>query len=238
LRNGGDQPCALTVRFLSSARPYSWGGEDQVHLPLSASVLENWSAIQGRENNPYQECDQFAGHPSENSQPIVCHYLEPEESEAGVRDSRGPLLIPCIDLYHPDRRGGLAKHLIRFMKELRQLVRSFGKEKAIFTSDCGFTSFVQWADGDAADHESMWRELYREPPVRYSSALGGKPWLPCLCRPMGFWGYQVDLAKKTGAGVSLSNGWMEYAGLSRLIPAARERILKDLAELRGLRAKV
>jgi hypothetical protein len=52
---------------------------------------------------------------------------------------------------------------------------------------------------------------------------------------MGFWEHQVDLARKTGAGVSLSNGWMEYAGLSRLIPATRERILKDLAELSKLR---
>jgi len=496
LRNGGDRPCALVVHFLSSARPYSWGAEDRVYLPLSAAVLEKWSALQGTDGNPYQECDQFAGHPGENSQPIVCHYLEPEESDADVKESRGPLLIPCIDVshpdvawhlaffveserpwriasfgtpqgecgwslgtrlklapreeatlrcyvllhsgnveqawrayddlahaeefsrigwpgevlvhyydflgpgsrpgkrgtgyeedlplfrtfhvglatqhgyypgygdfihpdrkrwtampsdiggpvemthdilkdriratrqqgakasiyihqiafddaspaasrlmdtvmidqqgkpmemywkgpdvagrlwmmsmaapewrnhllqqvqwimelldpdsitidesyfcvgydYHPDRKGGLSKHLIAFMKELRRLVRSYGKEKAVFTSDCSFTSFVQWADGDAADHESMWRELYRKPPVRYLSALGNKPWLPCLWRPMGFWEYQVDLARKIGAGVSLSNGWMEYAGLSRLIPATRERILKDLAELRRLRA--
>lgn len=496
LRNDADRPCALAARFLSSARPYSWGAEDRVYLPLSASVLEKWSALSGTDGNPYQECDQFAGHPTENSQPIVCHYLEPEESDAGVNESRGPLLIPCVDVYHPDvawhlgffaeserpwriasfgtpqgecgwslgtrlkltaheeaglrcfllvhsgnvesawrayhdlahaeefsrigwpkavlvhyydflgpgarpgrrgtgydedvplfptfhvglatqhgyypgygdfinpdrkrwfampsdiggpvemthdilkdriratrqqgakasiyihqiafddaspaapklmdtvmidregkpmemywkgpdvagrlwmmsmaapqwrnhllqqvqwimelldpdsitidesyfcvgydyhpdRKGGLSKHLIAFMKELRRLVRSFGGDKAIFTSDCGFTSFVQWADGDAADHESMWRELYRKPPVRYLSALGDKPWLPCLWRPMGFWEYQVDLAKKTGAGVSLSSGWMEYAGLSRLIPATRERILKDLEELRQLRA--
>jgi hypothetical protein len=496
LRNDGDRLCALTAGFSSSARPYSWGGEDRVLLPLSAAVLENWSAIQGMDNDPYQECDQFAGHASENSQPIVCHYLEPEESDAGVHETRGPLLIPCIDLshpdvawhlaffadserpwriasfgtpqgecgwsfstrlrlapreettlrcfllihsgkvqsawrayhelahtegfppiawprdvlvhyydflgpgskpgkrgtgydedlplfrtfhvglatqhgyypgygdfihpdrkqwlampsdiggpvemtheilkariratrqqgakasiyihqiafddaspaasklmdtvmisregkpmqmywkgpdvagrlwmmsvaapqwrqhllqqvqwimelldpdsitidesyfcvgydYHPDRRDGLSKHLIAFMKDLRRLVRNYGSEKAIFTSDCGFTSFVQWADGDASDHESMWHELYRKPPVRYCSALGDKPWLPCLWRPMGFWPYQVDLARKVGAGVSLSNGWMEYAGLSRLMPAARERILSDLEELRQLRA--
>jgi len=35
-----------------------------------------------------------------------------------------------------------------------------------------------------------------------------------------------------GAGVSLSNGWMEHAGLSCLSPSTRERILKDWAELR------
>ncbi len=496
LRNSGDQSCSVMVRINSSARPYSWGAEDRVHLPLSANVLEKWDSLQGIQNNPYQECDQFAGHPAENSQAILCHYLEPEESDAGVRESRGPLLIPCIDVYHPDvewrlaffaeserpwriasfgtpqgecgwsfgtrvkmapraettlrcfllihsgnvetawqafhelahheefstlawprdvlvhyydflgpgrkpgkrgtgydedlplfrtfqvgmatqhgyypgygdfihpdrkrwlampsdidgpvemsheilkariqatrqkgakasiyihqiafddaspaapklmdaimldqegkrmemywkgpdvagrlwqmsmaapewrkhllqqvqwilelldpdaitidesyfcvgydnhpdRKGGLSKHLIQFMKELRRLVRGYGKEKAIFTSDCGFTSFVLWADGDAADHESMWRELYRKTPVRYLSALGAKPWLPCLWRPMGFWEYQVDLARKIGAGVSLSNGWMEYAGLSRLIPAVRERILQDLTDLRERRS--
>jgi hypothetical protein len=132
LRNHADQPCGLTARFNSSARPYSWGGEDRVHLPLSASVLEKWNSVQGLENNPYQECDQFAGHPSENNASILCHYLEPEESDVGVRDTRGPLLIPCIDLYHPE----VAWRLAFFAESERPWrIASFGTPQG----ECGWS---------------------------------------------------------------------------------------------------
>ena len=36
----------------------------------------------------------------------------------------------------PDRAGPLSPHAIRFFQEMRALVRSFGEDKAFFTSDC------------------------------------------------------------------------------------------------------
>jgi Domain of unknown function (DUF6259) len=127
---------------------------------------------------------------------------------------------------------GMSKYMIRFQQQLRRLVRSFGNDRALFTSDCGWTSFVLWSDGDSGDHENIWREGYRKAPVRYLAALGDRRWLPCLWRRVEWWDFQMDLARKTGAGVSLSNGWIEYSGLTALTPATRAKLLTDIEELR------
>jgi hypothetical protein len=134
--------------------------------------------------------------------------------------------------YRSGKPDGLSKYMIPFQLEVHRLIRSYGKDKALLTSDCSYTSFVLWSDGEAGDHENLWRMEYRKPPVRYLAALGDKRWLPCLWRPVEWWEYQMDLARKTGAGVALSNGWMEYAGLTAQPPAIRARLLADIKQLR------
>ncbi len=131
---------------------------------------------------------------------------------------------------------GMSRYMIPFQKQLRRLVRSFGNDKALFTSDCGWTSFVLWADGDSGDHENIWREGYRKAPVRYLAALGDHRWLPCLWRGVEWWDFQMDLARKTGAGVSLTNGWIEYSGLTALTPPTRAKLLDGIRELKKWRA--
>jgi len=74
-------------------------------------------------------------------------------------------------------------------------------------------------------------ELYRKTPVRYLAALGGRRWLPCAWQFTGFWKDQMDLARKTGAGVGVSNGWIEYTGLHRLQPNQRARLTRDIRTL-------
>jgi hypothetical protein len=125
---------------------------------------------------------------------------------------------------------------IQFFKDLRALARSFGPDKAILTSDCGLSSFVLWADGEGGDHAYptlLGHEEYRREPVRYIAALGSKRWLPCAWLWQGLWKDQLDLARKTGAGIGVANGWLDYAGLAGLSPAARESYLDDLTNLRA-----
>jgi hypothetical protein len=136
--------------------------------------------------------------------------------------------------FHPGRRGPLSPHMMRFMRDLRALVHSFGKDRALLTSDCALASFVLWADGEGGDHaygSLLGHELYRKEPVRYLAALGGRRWLPCAWQFTGFWKDQMDLARKTGAGVGVSNGWIEYTGLHRLHPKLRARLTGDIRTL-------
>ncbi|MBN1394196.1 MAG: hypothetical protein JW959_04165 [Pirellulales bacterium] len=136
--------------------------------------------------------------------------------------------------YHPGRRGPLAGHTIALLKELRKLVRSFGGDRAILTSDCSLAGFVPWADGEAGDHayaSLLGDPLYRKTPVRYMAALGEKPWTPCAWNFRRFWTAQMDLACKVGSGVGVSNGWCEFTGLARLPDDAAEKIASDVASL-------
>jgi hypothetical protein len=41
----------------------------------------------------------------------------------------------------------------------------------------------------------------------------------------------LDLARKCGAGVGVSNGWLEYSGLAHLAPDVRKRMIADIAVL-------
>ncbi len=139
--------------------------------------------------------------------------------------------------FHPARRGPLSPHMIGFLGDLRALIRSFGKEKALLTSDCALASFVLWADGEGGDHaynSLLGNEFYRKPPVRYLAALGRRRWLPCAWQFTQFWEQQMDLARKTGAGVGVSNGWIEYTGLHRLHPNWRARLTADIGTLTKL----
>ena len=136
--------------------------------------------------------------------------------------------------HHPDRQGPLSPYSIQFFKDLRKLVHSYGEDKAILTSDCGGANMVMWADGDAGDHSYdrlLGNPLYRKEPIRYKAAIGDKPWIPCSWHFLKMWDKQMDLARKLGTAVGVSNGWIEFNGLKGLKPEDRERILKDINSL-------
>ncbi len=121
---------------------------------------------------------------------------------------------------------------IEFFRELRTIARSFGPDKAVLTSDCGLSSFVLWADGEAGDHgyaDLLGHCEYRREPVRYLAALGDKPWLPCAWQWQRFWSEQLDLLIKTGAGIGVANGWLDFAGLAGLPASARKIYIDDIA---------
>jgi len=136
--------------------------------------------------------------------------------------------------YHPGRRGATSAGAIEFYRKLRSLVRSFGRDKAFFTSDCSMSPFVLWADGESGDHaysSLLGHPLYTQEPVRYLAALGDKPWRPCAWKFQAEWEVQMKLARLVGAGVGVSNGWLEYTGLARLPADAKARLLAGINTL-------
>jgi hypothetical protein len=136
--------------------------------------------------------------------------------------------------HHPDRAGPMSAAAIDWQRKLRTLVRSYGDDRAVFTSDCSMSPFVLWADGDVGDHaypNLLGNPLYRQEPVRYLAALGDKPWRPCAWHFSQMWQHQMALARQVGAGVGVSNGWLEYTGLTRVPDATRNTILADIASL-------
>jgi hypothetical protein len=136
--------------------------------------------------------------------------------------------------YHPDHAGPTSGAAIDFYRRLRSLVRSFGTDKAVFTSDCSMAPFVLWADGECGDHaydSLLGHPLYRQEPVRYLAALGDKPWRPCAWHFQHAWEMQMKLARQVGAGVGVSNGWIEYTGLARLPAEVKTRMLRDIQSL-------
>ncbi|MBT9189516.1 hypothetical protein [Zobellia russellii] len=136
--------------------------------------------------------------------------------------------------HHPDRKGPLSTYSIPLFKEIRNLIRSFGEGKALITSDCGGSNIVMWADADGGDHsypKLLGNPLYREKPIRYKAALGQKPWVPCSWHFLKMWDEQIDLAKKTGSAIGVSNGWIEFNGLHGLDLETRGRLIKDINNL-------
>ncbi|WP_404307606.1 hypothetical protein [Neorhodopirellula lusitana] len=134
----------------------------------------------------------------------------------------------------PDRSGPLSPHAIEFFKEFHSLIRSFGDDKAIFTSDCSRSAFCLWADGDVGDHaygSSLGNPLYRQEPVRYLAALGDKAWRPCAWHFRHMWKHQMDLAHQVGSGIGVSNGWIEYTGLNHLPAEEKDRMIRDIESL-------
>lgn len=53
--------------------------------------------------------------------------------------------------HNPAHPGPISYSAISFYRKLRSLVRSFGADKAVFTSDCSMSEFVMWADGECDD---------------------------------------------------------------------------------------
>ena len=136
--------------------------------------------------------------------------------------------------HHPDRAGPMSGGAIDFYRKLRSLVRSFGTERAVFSSDCSMAPFVFWFDGECGDHAYeglLGRASYTRPPVRYLAALGDKPWRPCAWHSQRMWKEQMKLARQVGSGVGLSNGWMEYTGLANLPAKMRSAMLADIQQL-------
>ncbi len=135
---------------------------------------------------------------------------------------------------HPDRRGPLSKYAIDIFRQMRSLLRSFGPDKALLSSDCGMAAMVLWADGECGDHaytSLLGHQLYRQEPVRYLAALGTKPWRPCSWHFQKMWAMQMDLARKVGAGVGVSNGWLEYTGLHALPQQVKKNLIADIESL-------
>jgi hypothetical protein len=138
--------------------------------------------------------------------------------------------------YHPDRNGATSSHSIEFYKAIRSVIKSFGNDKAFFSSDCSMSPFVLWADGECGDHAYpglLGHPLYTQEPVRYLAALGNKPWRPCAWHFQHMWDNQVSLARQVGSGVGVSNGWIEYTGLTRLPDAIKGKITGDILSLSG-----
>ncbi|MBN1852958.1 MAG: hypothetical protein JW829_09550 [Pirellulales bacterium] len=136
--------------------------------------------------------------------------------------------------FHPDRRGPLSPGGIELMRKLREVVRSFGPDKALFASDCSMGNFCLWGDGEGGDHcydRLLGNTLYREPPVRYMAALGKKAWQPCAWLFKTLWPAQMDLARKTGAGVGVTNGWGDNLGLARLPDHRKQQMIRDIGTL-------
>jgi hypothetical protein len=138
--------------------------------------------------------------------------------------------------HHPQRQGPLSPGGIELIRRMRALVRSFGSNKAFLVSDCSISNTVMWADGEAGDHSYdslLGHPLYRQSPVRFLAALGGKPWRPCAWNFQKMWPQQMELARAVGVGVGVSNGWLEYTGLARLPVAIRRRMIRDIESLRN-----
>jgi hypothetical protein len=136
--------------------------------------------------------------------------------------------------YHKTHGGPLSAGGIELMRRLRATVRSFGADKALFASDCSMGNFCLWGDGEGGDHcydRLLGHELYRQPPIRYLAALGNKSWLPCAWLYKSLWPVRVDLARKVGAAVGVTNGWGDGFGLTRLPQDARAQTLSDIASL-------
>ena len=136
--------------------------------------------------------------------------------------------------YHKDHGGSLSLGGIELMRRLRAAVRGFGPDKALFASDCSMANFCLWGDGEGGDHcydRLLGHELYRQPPNRYRAALGRKAWLPCAWLYKSLWPAQVDLARKAGAAVGVTNGWGDSFGLTRLPADARAQMLRDIESL-------
>lgn len=132
--------------------------------------------------------------------------------------------------YHPARRGPLSPGGIELMRSLRSAVRSFGPDKALFASDCSMGNYCLWGDGEAGDHcydRLLGNPLYRQKPVRYMAALGDKAWHPCAWLFKSLWPVQMDLARKVGAGVGLTNGYGDNIGLARLPAGIKKLIIRN-----------
>ena len=136
--------------------------------------------------------------------------------------------------HHPAHAGPMSAAAIGWHRDLRDLARSYGEDKAVFASDCSMSPFVLWADGEVGDHAYpglLGSELYRQEPVRYLAALGEKPWRPCAWHFRDMWDDQMALARQVGSGVGVSNGWLEYTGLHGLPDAERRRLTADIETL-------
>lgn len=128
----------------------------------------------------------------------------------------------------------LSPHAIPFFKSISALVSAFGNEKAFLTSDCGMAPFVQWAHGEGGDH--LYPSLaahphYRETPVTFRAALGSKAWLPCGWLWQRHFEEQMDLARKAGAALAISTGWLDHGTLGALAPERRDKYLKEISTL-------
>jgi hypothetical protein len=223
-----DQP----MRF--SHRGGVWRAGRQVTVPAGGSLTQRcWLMIHsGDASVAWRAFHRFA-HREEFpavawAREMKVHYMDILRPDAIVVDETFAGL--GYD-HHADRSGATSAGAIDFYRRLRGLVRSFGPDKAFFTSDCSMSPFVLWADGECGDHAYpglLGDPLYTQEPVRYLAALGDKPWRPCAWDFQKMWPAQVKLARQMGAGVGVSNGWIQYTGLTRLPEAVRRQMIADI----------
>ena len=136
--------------------------------------------------------------------------------------------------YHRHADASISPYSIPFFKDLRKLVRSYGDDKAVLSSDCGMFNSAMWLDGEAGDHayiHTLGNELYLREPVIMKAVYDTKPWTACAWQYSGYWNQQMRLAKQSGAGVGLSNGWLDACGLPLLPEATRAKIKADIHSL-------
>ena len=136
--------------------------------------------------------------------------------------------------YHRHADASISQYSIQFYKDLRKLVRSYGEDKAVLSSDCGMFNSAMWLDGEAGDHayiHTLGNELYLREPIVMKSVYNDKPWVSCAWQYSGYWKQQMRLARKSGAGVGLSNGWLDACGLPLLPQTTRDRIKADINSL-------
>lgn len=136
--------------------------------------------------------------------------------------------------HHPSHSGPMALDAIDLYRKMRTIIKSHGADRALLTSDCSMTGFVLWGDGECGDHAYdplLGQPLYRQKPVRYLAALGDKPWRPCAWHFRGMWEKQMALARQTGSGVGVSNGWIEFTGLAGLSAEERKPLIDDIESL-------
>ena len=62
-------------------------------------------------------------------------------------------------------------------------------------------------------------------------SFSSKPWRPCAWHFQPMWSAQMKLARRVGAGVGVSNGWLKYTGRTRLPGDVKAKMLGDIAAL-------
>ncbi|MBN2295117.1 MAG: hypothetical protein JXM70_21995 [Pirellulales bacterium] len=191
--------------------PFPWQGPDTIGKNWRASIAS----------------PQWRGHLLEQTRWIM-ELLDPDaivvdETFAGIGYD-----------HHPDRAGPMAVYAIDLYRKMRQIVKSSGRDRVLMTSDCSMTGFALWADGECGDHAYptlLGNPLYRQEPVRYLAALGERAWRPCSWHFRHMWDLQMQLARQVGAGVGVSNGWIEYTGLAGLTNQQRRGLIADIESL-------
>ena len=111
--------------------------------------------------------------------------------------------------YHPNRRRPMSWHMIPFTERLRDLIRSYHDDGAVFTSDCGYASFVLWCDGEEGDHAYeflLGQPQYRRAVGGFASVLGSRWCLPGAWNWTSFWDRQIKLTRTPGVGVGIPDG--------------------------------
>ena len=137
--------------------------------------------------------------------------------------------------HHPQRQGPLSPGGIELIRKMRALVRSFGPNKALLVSD-----ILDIEHGDVGRCRRRRPRLSRDTrpstlPAKSDAIPSRSGWqavAPCAWYFQKMWPLQIELARAVGAGVGVSNGWLEYTGLARFPDTIRRNMIRDIESLR------